>query len=86
MLHVVGRNSYSRLLTNINEARGGMTRQDKIKLTWLVNTAVVCLGFGLMMPAMCIDAEGGTIKGFIMAIITPGPSSYSILSRIMALI
>ena len=29
-----------------------MTRQEKVRLTWLVNIAVVCLGFGLMMPAM----------------------------------
>ena len=39
-----------------------------------------------MMPAMRIDAEGGTIKGFIMAFITPGPSSYSILSSISTLV
>lgn len=63
-----------------------MTPQEKVRLTWFVNIAVVCLGFGLMMPAMRIDAEGGGIKGFIMAFITPGPSSYSILSSIWALI
>ena len=39
-----------------------------------------------MLPAMRIDANDGTIKGFIMAFITPGPSSYSILSSIWALI
>ena len=63
-----------------------MNSQEKIRLTWLVNIAVVCLGFGIMMPVMRIDANDGTIKGFIMAFITPGPSSYSILSSIWALI
>ena len=63
-----------------------MTHQEKVRLTWFVNIAVVCLGFGLMMPAMLIDAEGGGIKGFIMAFITSGTSSYSILSSIWSLI
>ncbi len=63
-----------------------MTPQEKVRLTWFVNIAVVCLGFGLMMPAMRIDAEGGGIKGFIMAFITPGPSSYSILSSVWTLL
>ena len=63
-----------------------MTPQEKVRLTWLVNIAVVCLGFGIMLPVMRIDANDGTIKGFIMAFITPGPSSYSILSSIWALI
>ena len=63
-----------------------MTPQEKVRLTWLVNIAVVCLGFGIMLPVMRIDANDGTIKGFIMAFITPGPSSYSILSSIWTLI
>lgn len=63
-----------------------MTRQEKVRLTWFVNIAVICLGFGLMMPAMRIDAEGGGIKRFIMAFITSGPSTYSILSSVWALI
>lgn len=63
-----------------------MTTQEKIRLTWLVNIAVVCLGLGIMLPVMRIDANGGGIKGFIMAFITPGPSSYSILSSVWTLI
>ncbi len=63
-----------------------MTAQEKIRLTWLVNIAVVCLGLGIMLPVMRIDANDGTIRGFIMAFITPGPSSYSILSSVWALI
>ncbi len=63
-----------------------MTTQERIRLTWLVNIAVVCLGLGIMLPVMRIDANGGGIKGFIMAFITPGPSSYSILSSVWALI
>ena len=63
-----------------------MTHQEKVRLTWFVNIAVVCLGFGIVLPVMRIDANDGTIKGFIMAFITPGPSSYSILSSIWALI
>lgn len=63
-----------------------MTPQEKVRLTWLVNVAVVCLGFGIMLPVMRIDANDGTIRGFIMAFITPGPSSYSILSSIWTLI
>ncbi len=63
-----------------------MTTQERIRLTWLVNIAVVCLGLGIMLPVMRIDANGGGIKGFIMAFITPGPSSYSILSSVWTLI
>ena len=63
-----------------------MTAQEKIRLTWLVNIAVICLGLGIMLPVMRIDANDGTIRGFIMAFITPGPSSYSILSSVWALI
>ena len=63
-----------------------MTHQEQIKLTWLVNIAVVCLGFGLMLPAIRIDPGDGTIRRFIMAFITPGPSTYSILSSVWALI
>ena len=63
-----------------------MTAQEKIRLTWLVNIAVVCLGLGIMLPVMRIDANNGTIRGFFMAFITPGPSSYSILSSVWALI
>ena len=63
-----------------------MTTQERIRLTWLVNVAVVCLGLGIMLPVMRIDANGGGIKGFIMAFITPGPSSYSILSSVWTLI
>ena len=39
-----------------------------------------------MLPVMRIDANDGTIRGFIIAFITPGPSSYSILSSVWALI
>ena len=63
-----------------------MTAQEKIRLTWLVNIAVVCLGLGIMLPVIRIDANDGTIRGFIMAFITPGPSSYSVLSSVWALI
>ena len=63
-----------------------MTTKKKIRLTWLVNIAVVCLGSGIMLPVMRIDANDGTIRGFIMAFITPGPSSYSILSSVWALL
>lgn len=63
-----------------------MTAHEKIRLTWLVNIAVVCFGLGIMLPVMRIDANDGTIKGFIMAFITPGPSSYSILSSVWTLI
>ena len=63
-----------------------MTRQEKIRLTWLVNIAVVCLGLGIMLPVMRIDPGDGTIRRFIMAFITPGPSTYSILSSVWALI
>ena len=63
-----------------------MTHQEKIRLTWLVNIAVVCLGFGLLLPVIRIDPGDGTIRRFIMAFITPGPSTYSILSSVWALI
>ena len=63
-----------------------MTPQEKIRLTWLVNIATVCLGFGVMLPVMHIDAGGGAIRNFIMAFITYGPSSYSILSSVWTLI
>ena len=56
--------------------------KKKIRLTWLVNIAVVCLGLGIILPGMRIDANDGTIRGFIMAFITPEPSSYSILSSV----
>lgn len=63
-----------------------MTRQEKIRLTWLVNIAAVCLGFGIMLPAMRIDPGDGTIRRFIMAFVIEGPSTYSILSSVWALI
>lgn len=63
-----------------------MTHQEKIRLTWLVNTAVVCLGFGIMLPAMRIDPGDRTIRRFIMAFVIGGPSTYSILSSVWALI
>jgi uncharacterized paraquat-inducible protein A len=63
-----------------------MTRQEKIRLTWLVNIAAVCLGFGIMLPAMRIDPGDGTIRRFIMAFVIGGPSSHSILSSVWALI
>lgn len=46
----------------------------------------MCLGLGIVLPVMRIDANDGTIRGFIMVFITPGPSSYSILSSVWALI
>jgi len=63
-----------------------MTHQERIKLTWLVNIAVVCLALGIMLPVMRINVDDGTIRGFIMAFITPGPSSYSILSSVWVLL
>ena len=63
-----------------------MTRQEKIRLTWLVNIAVVCLGLGIILPVMRIDPGDGTVRRFIMAFIMPGPSTYSILSSVWALI
>ena len=63
-----------------------MTHQEKIKLTWLANIAVVCLGLGIVMPVMRIDPGDGTIRRFIMAFIMGGPSTYSILSSVWALI
>ena len=63
-----------------------MIRQEKIRLTWIVNIAVVCLGFGIIMPAMRIDPGDGTLQRFITAFLTPGPSTYSIVSSVWALI
>ena len=63
-----------------------MTHQEKIRLTWLVNIAVVCLGLGIVLPVIRIDPGDGTIRRFIMAFIMGGPSTYSILSSVWALI
>ena len=63
-----------------------MTHQAKNRLKWLINIAAVCLGLGVVLPVMRIDPEGGAIRNFIMAFVTPGPSSYSILSSVWTLI
>ena len=63
-----------------------MTYQERNRLKWLVNVAAVCLGLGVVLPVMRIDSGGGAIRNFIMAFVTPGPSSYSILSSVWTLI
>lgn len=47
---------------------------------------VVSLGFGIMLPVMRIDRGDRNHPRFIMAFITLGPSVYSILSSVSALV
>ena len=63
-----------------------MTHQEKNRLKWLVNIAAACLAIGVILLVMRIDPGGGTLRNFIMAFVTSGPSSYSILSSVWALI
>ena len=63
-----------------------LARQEKIKHTRHVNIVVGSLGFCIMLPVTRIDLDDRTFPCFIMAFITLGPSAYSILSDVLALV
>ena len=63
-----------------------MTRKERVRLTWFVNIATVCLFLGITLPTMRIDPGDGTLRRFILGFFTTGPSTYSVISSIWALI